>query len=178
MLNSCLGDRSKHCVQRPTSSADWEVLSNGRKTENLVVKNTDYGAGKGVYTSREFQKGAEVFIFSEQIFPWTKVTHRAIQLGRNRWLEPVKESFGHYLNHSCSPSCAFQLPNKIVALRLIRVREEITIDYSTVVHTSKWEMDCLCRSPHCRKIVKSFPNMPAEFQEKYRDLNSWEKKEF
>lgn len=143
--------------------------------EKLLIKKTDYGAGKGVYANTEIKAGTETFIFSEQIFPWTKVTHRAIQLGRNRWLEPVKESFGHYLNHSCSPSCAFQLPNKIVALRDIPAGEEITIDYSTVVHIQKWEMDCLCQSPHCRKSVLSFPKMPLEFQEKYKNLNSWEK---
>lgn len=142
---------------------------------DLIIKKTDYGAGKGVYAQKQLEKGEEGFIFSEEIIPWAKVTHRGIQLGKNKWLEPPKESFGFYLNHSCSPSCGFQLPNKIVALREIKDGEEITIDYSTVIHTTKWEMDCLCQSPKCRKVVKSFPNMPAEFREKFREWNSWEK---
>ncbi|MBI4151418.1 SET domain-containing protein-lysine N-methyltransferase [Candidatus Woesearchaeota archaeon] len=142
--------------------------------ESLVVRETTYGAGKGVYAQRQLLAGEEAFIFGEKIVPWAKATHRGIQLGRNKWLEPPKESFGFYLNHSCSPSCGFQLPNKIVVLREMKESEEITIDYSTVVHTQKWEMDCLCQSPQCRKIVKSYLNMPPEFQEKYTQWNSWE----
>src|SRR3989338_6672131 len=145
----------------------------GESMEMLVVKQTEYCAGKGGYARGVVRERAEVFIFSEQVVSCAKATHRTIQTGKNCWLEPAKESYGHYLNHSCSPTCGFQLPNKIVALREIKDGEEITIDYSTIVHTPKWEMDCCCPSSQCRKLVRSFQKMPAEFQKKYQEFNSW-----
>ena len=142
---------------------------------DLIVQETSYGAGKGVYTKRDFIQGEELFIFGTQVVTWAKTTHRSIQLGVNRWLEPPKNSFGWFLNHSCEPTAAFVLPNKIVASGLIRKGEEITIDYSTVVHTPRWEMECWCQKQSCRKLLRSFQFLPAGLQAKYNHLRSFNK---
>ncbi|MBI2573027.1 SET domain-containing protein-lysine N-methyltransferase [Candidatus Woesearchaeota archaeon] len=140
----------------------------------LIVRKTTYGAGDGIFAQAQFNPYQELFVFAENIQPWKKATHRSIHLAKDRWLTPSKEEWGWYLNHSCTPNAAFKLPNKIIALNQIQKNEEITIDYSTVVHTPKWDMECLCNSKDCRKVIRSFPSMPPEFQEKYKEFNSWE----
>lgn len=146
-----------------------------QKNPKLTIKETNYGAGKGIYTTQSIPKGEELFIFSENIVPWKNVTHRAIQLGINRWLEPLKYSYGWFLNHSCNPTAAFKLPNKIVAHKDLKSNEEITIDYATVIHMKKFEFTCCCPNNNCRKIIRSFQYTTPEFQEQFKDFNSLEK---
>ncbi len=159
---------SKKNIKRTT------LINLQNTNQKLKIDQTPYGAGSGVYTTTSISKDDELFIFSENIVPWKQVTHRAIQLGVNRWLEPNKHSYGWFLNHSCNPSAAFKLPNKIVAYKSLKPNEEITIDYSTVIHMNKFEFECLCPNTNCRKIVRSFQFLPQEFQKKFKDLNSLE----
>ncbi len=140
---------------------------------DLCVRETSYGAGKGVYAQRDYKAGEDLFVFGTEVVTWAKTTHRSIQLGTNCWLEPPKDSFGWFLNHSCEPSAAFLLPNRIVALRMIQKGEEITIDYSTVVHTLRWEMECWCGKTSCRRLLRSFQFLPPDLKEKYATRRSW-----
>ncbi len=141
---------------------------------NLEIKKTVYGAGSGVFAQKSFKPGEDLFIFGERIITWAKATCRSIHMGKNRWMEPEVGSFGHFINHSCAPTAVFQLPNKIVSKVEIKSGEEVTVDYSTLVHSSNWKMECLCSSASCRKVVRSFPLMPLAFQEEYKYFNTFE----
>jgi SET domain-containing protein len=61
-----------------------------------------------------------------------------------------------YVNHSCSPNCAFLNNNgELIALRDIDKNEEITFDYSANENT-EFQFDCGCNTLKCRKQVKGF----------------------
>lgn len=139
---------------------------------HFLVKETP-GCGKGVFTTRSFQKDEVLFTFAEKIVPWAKANHRSVQLGKNKWLNPSKDDLGYYLNHSCNPNARFKAPHFIAALQPIHAKEEITIDYSTVVNTAKWDMQCACGNANCRKLITSYSKSPVEIQEKYKDIISF-----
>lgn len=54
------------------------------------------------------------------------------------------------------------------ARRDIASGEEITIDYALLTGIPEWEMDCVCGSPLCRKVVRGTDWMRPELQERYR----------
>ena len=139
---------------------------------HFLVKETP-GCGKGVFTKKSVQKDEILFTFATKIVPWAKANHRSIQLGKNRWLNPSEEDLGFYLNHSCDPNAYFKKQHIIAALKDIPAHEEITIDYSTVVNTPRWDMHCFCKEKNCRNLIRSYSKLPAELQEKYRNQTSF-----
>ena|SRR3989338_1382961 len=141
--------------------------------KDFLIKETP-GCGKGVFSKRAHRKNEVLFSFGSHIVSWSKANHRSIQLGKNKWLNPSKTELGYYLNHSCSPNARFQAPHFIAALRKIKPREEITLDYSTLVNIPKWDMPCFCGEKNCRKIIRSYSKLPVKIQKKYKDIVSFE----
>lgn len=64
-----------------------------------------------------------------------------------------KLSVDWYLNHSCDGNCGFDDRGDFVAIRDIRVAEEITYDYALVESNPNFRMPCTCGSKHCRGII-------------------------
>lgn len=128
-------------------------------------------AGLGVFANKVFNKGDEVFAFSNQVITIDhppgcdcELCMRCIQVGENDWLSPEQGSYGWNLNHSCSPNCGI-IKNVIVTLRKINPGEEITIDYSTTTADNAWTMTCLCHRKTCRKIIRSVQYLtPQQFK--------------
>lgn len=59
-----------------------------------------------------------------------------------------------FINHSCDPNTKRIGGLLIVAKRDIAADEELTVDYAPIVATYKnWEMECLCGSCNCRKLI-------------------------
>lgn len=131
------------------------------------------GCGKGVISTKLFQKDEILFVFGKKVVPWTKANHRSVQLGKNRWLSPSRHDLGYYVNHSCNPSARFKAPNFIAALRSIKLGEEITLDYSTLVDIPRWGMRCACGEKKCRRLIRSYSKSPTEIQQKYKDITSF-----
>ena len=140
--------------------------------KDFLIKETPE-CGKGVFSTKTHQKDEVLLSFGTAVVPWTKANHRSIQLGRNKWLNPNKKDLGYYVNHSCNPNARFKAPHFIAALRKIKAKEEITLDYSTLVNIKKWDMQCACREKNCRKIIKSYSQLPTEMQEKYKKIISF-----
>lgn len=130
--------------------------------------------GRGVFTKYPFHKIFDLFLFSDKVI---EIQHKAgchcetccrcIQIGEVDWFCPKENSFGWYLNHSCTPN-AFALENEIIAFRQIEEGEEITIDYSTTTSDKFWHMDCACKSDKCRKVVKSVQFLPENLFKIYK----------
>lgn len=140
--------------------------------KDFLIKET-LGCGKGVFSRKNYRKNKILFTFGTKVVPWFKANHRSIQLGKNRWLNPGKKELGYYVNHSCNPNARFKRPNFVAALRAIKSGEEITIDYSTLVNITKWDMECACGQKYCRKIIKSYSQSPQKIQKKYKDIVSF-----
>jgi len=68
----------------------------------------------------------------------------------------VETCTGPYTNHSCDPNIAPLFIGGYyadVAVKDIKIGDEITIDYSQFFSSTKWTMDCNCRTLLCRKTV-------------------------
>jgi len=98
-----------------------------------------------------------------------RICCRCIQIGELTWFYPEKDSYGWNLNHSCNPKCGIK-DNKIIAIKNISKKEEITIDYSTTNNDMAWQMLCQCKSYNCRKIIKSIRYLPSKLYEKYKEF--------
>ena len=47
---------------------------------------------------------------------------------------------------------------------------EIVFDYSTTMLERHWELDCGCKSQHCRLRIRDFDLIPATLQRHYLSL--------
>jgi uncharacterized protein len=139
--------------------------------QNIRINDT-IQTGKGLYANVNFKRGNQLGRFADSVVPWSKATHRSVQIGTNQWLTPKSKDYGYYLNHSCEPNC-YILNGKIVATARIIKDEEVTIDYSTVVHSMKWDMACRCSSKNCRKIIVPFVQLPKKLKKKYHQFTSF-----
>ena len=132
--------------------------------------------GKGIILNRDIKKDETIFIFlgREKIHTAGDWFHGPnwFQIGYAKWIEPRPGSAGNYLNHSCSPTAGVHGKNKIVAMRDLKMGEEITIDYALTETYPLWHMKCNCRSKNCRKIVKPYQDMPAQRMKKYVEYTS------
>ena len=88
--------------------------------------------------------------------------------GQYRYMHPTRYTvnrqtyreffyFDSYMNHSCDPNARHEYLTdtvyRIVAVRPIRVGEQITIDYATIDQDNDDEpFECLCGSSKCRKV--------------------------
>ncbi|MFA4825000.1 MAG: SET domain-containing protein [Methanoregula sp.] len=78
-----------------------------------------------------------------------------------------------FFNHSCDPNGGFKGQVFLVAMRDIKIGEEITFDYCMTVSASEgsdmvFKMDCACGSPRCRKTITEHDWMLPELQVRYK----------
>jgi len=74
------------------------------------------------------------------------------------------------INHSCNPNSGIKCDKILVSVKNIEKDEQIFYDYSTTMDEDSFTMQCDCREPDCRKIVKDFKYLPAKTREKYLKL--------
>lgn len=131
--------------------------------------------GIGLFAKVNIEKGNLIFtwegILKKGGFPWY-VGDRWLQIDDYRWLAPLRNNPGWYINHSCSPNSGLRNSVKIVAMKNIRRGEEVTFDYSTSESENGWYLICHCKKKNCRRIIRSYGSLPAELKLKYRDYIS------
>lgn len=139
--------------------------------------------GKGVFAARPIKKDDTLIIFGgyvltreeEEQLP-ESIRDIAIQIAPNHVMGIVSEdqlAATDYVNHSCNPNAGIRGQISLVAIRDIKMGEEITFDYGTVLFridgAPKYELSCLCGAPNCRKKITQEDWMIPELQEKYKD---------
>lgn len=77
-----------------------------------------------------------------------------------------EEDIKLYNNHSCDPNCGMRGEITFVALRNIKVDEELTIDYA-FIDNEDYSFVCHCGSSNCRKKVTGFDWKNEDLQKKY-----------
>ncbi len=86
-------------------------------------------------------------------------------------VEDRGDDSGYFINHSCDPNTWMKDSFTIIAMRDIKVGEEVTADYvlwqADENYISKWE--CKCGSPLCRKRVTGKDWRFSELQERYNN---------
>lgn len=71
-----------------------------------------------------------------------------------------------YNNHSCDPNCGMHGEITFIALKDIKVGEELTIDYA-FIDNEDYSFQCCCGSPICRHIITGFDWKIKGLQKKY-----------
>ncbi|MBI3544348.1 MAG: SET domain-containing protein-lysine N-methyltransferase [Deltaproteobacteria bacterium] len=109
----------------------------------------------------------------------TRQMFRAVDGGRENSADPLLIGADRYLdldelsrtfNHSCNPNAFIRGKVTLVALRNIRVGEEITYDYSTTMADGAlieslghpvWSCRCKCGARNCVGRIDQFQRLPA-----------------
>lgn len=92
-----------------------------------------------------------------------------LQIGQDMYVD--LEDPGRRANHSCDPNAGVRPDLSLMAMKSIRVGEEIRYDYSTTMGDGLWEIECHCGSKNCRGTIQDFCKLPSRQQEFYRRLN-------
>lgn len=152
--------------------------------KKIYVKGSDI-QGYGVFAAKDIKKEE---IIARLVGPRIKYKIKNAEeskryenwvgLGRNIWIHPNGNDC-IYLNHSCSPNSAIIGTQTLVALKNIKVDDEIVFDYSMTDDDQYWEMKCNCETKGCRGVIRSvrhvptdvfrrhYPNIPKYFQRIY-----------
>jgi len=144
---------------------------------NLKIGKSE--VGKAVFANKDFLKGEIIIewkgpVITKKERPEINCPEddRFTQIGQDKYMWASGES-DDFINHSCDPNSGLLFEDKrifLVAIKKILKEDEITWDYSTTMDEDDWEMDCLCKSRKCRKIIRDFKYLPIEIQKKYIKL--------
>lgn len=91
----------------------------------------------------------------------------SIQIEEDLYLTTSNEGPADWINHSCDPNAGLLGQIVLVALRDIRVGEEICFDYATSDASSYDEFECHCRAKTCRHHVTADDWKLPELQRRY-----------
>ena len=72
-----------------------------------------------------------------------------------------------FLNHSCNPNVGVQGNIVFVAMRDIRPKEELTIDYA-MIDDMPYRMKCSCNGKNCRRFITGKDWKNKKLQKKYK----------
>ncbi|MDV3278007.1 MAG: SET domain-containing protein-lysine N-methyltransferase [Nitrososphaerales archaeon] len=142
--------------------------------------------GFGVFALGDFEAGEQIFDIddSDVVSDFSKLTRHDyefeldyLESGKVVRLRPPFRC----VNHSCNPNAYVKTidgQRKALAMREIRVGEEITYDYSTNGY-SDGTFECHCGSRNCRKVYHgNFFGLPRATQIRYLPyIEDWFKSE-
>lgn len=135
--------------------------------------------GKAVFTLANLRAGETIMAFAGPRIPESSLLsltsaelHHYMQIGPKLYLGP-SGGLDDLVNHSCNPNSGVRFQKgqiALVAIRDIRIGEEVTWDYATTSFASSWSMQCRCCSPRCRSLIGDFTELPEAIQHRYRAL--------
>ena len=131
------------------------------KSKDFEVCDLGQGAGRGVFSRKQFKPGQLVMEIRGQVIDEADYSSfYCMDLGKGRVLEP--EVPGGLVNHSCDPNCQLVQLGKfhlgLEALVNIEPGRELTYNYG-------WPADvgpqkCYCKSLKCRKYIVDPKELP------------------
>jgi len=143
----------------------------------IEVRKTK-GNGKGMIALDPFVAGEILIIFGGE-YTDAKGAEEARSKGKlvMRWdddlfsVEERGEDLGYFINHSCEANAWMKDAFTVVAMRGIKVGEEITVDYALWEADEKYiaEWECACGSPLCRKKLTGKDWRLPELQKRYKN---------
>lgn len=133
--------------------------------KKLYVKDSSI-SGRGLFANENIKKNEHISFVKGKKVHRKNLTKKEAQeiplwygLTEEWWIDPTGTIFS-FLNHSCEPNAAIVGTQKLIAIMHIPANSEITIDYSMTDGDNLWEMKCECRTPSCRKVIKSIQHIP------------------
>ncbi len=118
------------------------------------------GSGNGIYSLEPIEKGELVAVFGGVVYEWDAFIHLpdrerslCIQVEDRLFLVPRPIGEGDYVNHSCNPNAGLSGQIGLVAMRDIKIGEEVCFDYAMSDTMPYDEFNCGCGSLNCRGKV-------------------------
>jgi hypothetical protein len=138
----------------------------------LTVRQTP-NMGRGVFAVAPVARGTCVAVCQG----WLATTDalnddwHAMQIGPDLWLCSAGAHLDDCINHSCDPNAGFATGEAVLhALRDIAVGEQIGWDYSTSIAEAGWTLECLCGAANCRRVIRSWPELPTPERDRLRRI--------
>lgn len=153
-------------INNPGSRA----MLNSAIRDGLQIRAVN-GQGLGVFTRRSYKENEMILIFAGDEVTSAKIsdfTH-FMQISPQAYLGPSGQ-LDDYINHNCDPNCAVFFQEDILALKAIRdikIEEQLSIDYSTIIFNEPTIFECACHSKKCRVVVGNFYTLPLKMQKTY-----------
>lgn len=150
--------------------------SSYRSIKTEIRKSTTQG--RGLFAKEPISKGEIVSVRGGHIL--TKQMEQIMKKPMGYWGYPIAdelvlapltieevETVMMFLNHSCEPNVGILGQIIFVAMRDIRIDEELTIDYA-MFGANKEPMRCNCQSAFCRELITDLDWRIEVLQVKYR----------
>ncbi len=132
------------------------------------------GSGNGIYTLQPINQGELVAVFGGVVYEWDAFIHLpdrerslCIQVEDRHFLVPRPIGEGDYVNHSCNPNAGLSGQIGLVAMRDIKIGEEVCFDYAMCDTMPYDEFECECGSATCRGYVGGNDWQKPELQKRY-----------
>ena len=91
-------------------------------------------------------------------------------VGPGRWIEPDRTHPAAHLNHCCAPNVAWTDSRWIVAISGIAAGGELVLDYATTEIDPAWRMQCACRAPGCRQLIRAAHHEPSPLRNRIAEV--------
>jgi hypothetical protein len=131
-------------------------------------------SGNSIFAIEPIKKGELIAVFGGVVYEWEDFIHLperekmlCIQVEDRHFLVPRPISEGDYVNHSCNPNAGLSGQIGLVAMRDIKIGEEVCFDYAMSDTMAYDEFECLCGAPTCRGKVGGNDWQRPELQKKY-----------
>jgi len=132
------------------------------------------GSGNGIFSLEPIRKGELVAVFGGVVYEWDAFIHLSerdrslcIQVEDRLFLVPRPIGEGDYVNHSCNPNAGLSGQIGLVAMRDIKVGEEVCFDYAMSDTMPYDEFECGCGQPTCRRHISGNDWQKPELQKRY-----------
>ncbi len=132
------------------------------------------GNGNGIYSLEYIHKGELAAVFGGVVYEWDAFIHLpeleqslCIQVEDRHFLVPRPIGEGDYVNHSCNPNAGLSGQIGLVAMRDIKIGEEVCFDYAMSDTMPYDEFNCGCGSVNCRGKVGGNDWQKPELQKRY-----------
>ena len=132
------------------------------------------GNGNGIYAEQPIRKGELIAVFGGVVYEWDDFIHLpdlerslCLQVEDRHFLVPRPIGEGDYVNHSCNPNAGLSGQIGLVAMRDIKIGEEVCFDYAMCDTMPYDEFDCDCGQPTCRGRVSGNDWQRPELQKRY-----------
>jgi len=131
-------------------------------------------SGNSIFAIEPIKKGELIAVFGGVVYEWEDFIHLperekmlCIQVEDRHFLVPRPISEGDYVNHSCNPNAGLSGQIGLVAMRDIKIGEEVCFDYAMSDTMAYDEFECLCGAVTCRGKVGGNDWQRPELQKRY-----------
>lgn len=131
-------------------------------------------SGNSIYALELIKKGELIAVFGGVVYEWETFIHLpererslCLQVEDRHFLVPRPIGEGDYVNHSCNPNAGLSGQIGLVAMRDIKIGEEVCFDYAMCDTMPYDEFACLCGAPTCRGMVTGNDWQRPELQKRY-----------